>query len=192
MFLASPISYVLPAIYLLAVALLPKKISLAVSLSVAGVSVIVNAASNGPWSALISVFVSLLLFVLFVFLGLFSKANTVSIPVALVGLPVLAWVAFIPGLIVAAAVASLLLRREAGPGYLSSVAGETLLATGSLGVISGNTVMPSKPDLSHLPLPSVDSEGDGLVARTSRVKVNFILYLGLSIALVGLVAVAVR
>lgn len=135
---------------------------------------VANTVVSGWLTALISLLAAGLMFLLFALTGAVSRSTTVTIIPVLASLPVLGWVALLPGLIVAAAVAAARLRRIAGKGYLNMVTGETLAAMGNKG---GKLAV---PDLTRLPM----SDGTAV----SDVKLRFGLFVLAGVAATALVS----
>lgn len=172
--LAAPICYLIPALFLLAVTPLGRRASTAGYVVSASAAAVVHIIAGGWYSTAVSALLAGAVFVLLVLTGLMSRATTFALPVALVGLPVLAWVALLPGLFAAGAVSAWRLRRAHGAGYLAMLAGETAAAAGVT-----NATGLSKPDLSRLPTPVTEAE---------RRRMPLAFLLGCSVAAVGLVA----
>ena len=192
MLFASPVTYIVPALYLMLLGLFPShfaKLPFWTHGIVAAVGVIVNIVANGIMVALVAVASSAVLFILLVFLGIMTKTSTVSLSVAAACLPVLAWIAFVPGFVAAGAVSAVRLRQVGGKGYLSAATAETLAASGTLGVATGTAMIPEKPDKSRLPIPDSSTlASESAVGKAHRIKIRLPLYLGTGIALAGLLA----
>jgi len=198
--LASPASYLVPALWLILAACFPKKMSTLpwpAPLLVAFVAAAVNFATNGLVVAIVSLGAAGVLFVLLIFTGLLSRLATFALPISLAGLPLLAWViALSPGLALSAILSVFLLRKAGGDGYVSMIVGETLSSTGILGATGGGSLKEMKPDLTRLPLPVEQDEkltpvegNETSVVKASRQRVPLVLLLGLSTSVVGFVAV---
>lgn len=179
--LASPWGYLLPAAYLSAVTLYPRKIPTWAHLFAALVGTTVSVALAGP-EALWSILGAGATFVFLVFLGVLSRTSTIAISVALASLPISAWLAFLPGMIAATLVSLVRLRRTGGAGYLTHVAADTYEAVGLLGAITGTGGL-TKPDRSRIPLPDASMSSDSNIARAQRVRVRLLGYLASGLAL---------
>lgn len=125
-----------------------------------------------PLSAVASLVGGAVMFIALALSGAVTRTTTAALTPALVLLPVAAWVAFLPGLVAAGVVAALRLRKAAGDGYLTMMAGETLSAVGNRGGKVG------LPDPSRMPLAPADSE-------IGRVKIPLVAFL-----ILGVVATA--
>lgn len=152
------IGLALPCIFVAALALVPPKFVVpqpvyfcaAVTLAAA------NAWFNGWATALLSLTAAAVLFVVLVLTRLMSSRRAVyGLAVAAAGIPVLQWWVLLPGLLLAALVAAVQLRRTAGAGYVTAVTGETFAAIGATSP-SGVLGLPV-PDLNRLPVPSPES-----------------------------------
>ena len=120
----------------------------------------VNLMVSGPVPAAMSVGLAVVAVAAMLITGTLTRTGLLLWPVLLAGLPVLAWLpALLPGFAAAGVASAIRLRRAAGPGYLSMLAGETFAAVGAdqanptiLGV--------SRPDASRLPVhPPVQAAG---------------------------------
>ena len=186
--LASPISYVVPSLYLLSLTLLPKKYSIPgvihILVALAGLSL--NIVFNGLGSSLLSLGLASIIFFALVMTGILSKTGTFALPVSLVALPFLGWIAFLPGLFILGFVSIWKIRKVASTGYIASVALDTLNAIGALDALNGKV---AKPNLSMLPIPNSNEEPVlEKEINAQKIKVNLNLYLGMSVMLIGLLA----
>lgn len=191
MFLASPVSYLLPSLYLILLVLLAKRYSMPTSIHL-GFAVIglgMNIFINGFWGGMRAFALASIVFLFLVITGLLSRSGTFSIPIALLSLPVMSWVAFLPGLLLATIVSIVGLRKATSNNYIVSVVMNTLVATGALDLFSNQK---AKPDLQALlPLPQGSTVGDDLTlsGKASRAKINLNAYLAISVTAVGIFAI---
>lgn len=140
---------------------------------VAAALVAVNTVLNGPLTAAVSFGAStaLLLF-LILFGGLSSRRIVFGLCVAAAGVPVLQWWTLLPGVLLAAAVAAIKLRRAAGPGYVTAVSGETIASFTTAGTIKRGVPL---PDLSRLPRPTPEEiSSDSGIGKAQRATVPFL------------------
>lgn len=189
MLLASPLSYLLPSIYLTFLALFAKRYSppIGIHLGFAIIGLGMNIVLHGFWGGLRSLAMAAVVFLLLVLTGILSGLGTFAISVALVSLPVMAWTAFLPGLIVAIIVSIFGLRKATNNKYLISVVMNTLVATGVMDLLSGQK---AKPDLKAImPLSKDPNDKDPLNKDEKVNKLNLTAYLAVSVILVGVLAI---
>lgn len=143
------------------------------------VAAAVNTAVNGIPAALLSLAGMLVVVGLAFLSGALSRTGLLVLPVALLGLPVPAWIALLPGLLIAAAVSAVRLRRAAGKGYLNMVVLETAAAVGADPAAVGPLGV-SKPDLSRIPLAPEATSGWGKDVAGVKVRLSWWLAVGLA------------
>lgn len=146
--------------------------------------------SAGVMSALLAGGLSVVVFAVLAVTGLTSRASTVTFTVALAATPLLWWWVFLPGMVLVAVVSAIRIRRAAGDGYVTLLTAETLTGLGMLPGAGAPTPMGvSRPDVSRIPTPGsgVEQDGDGVIARASRVRVHLPVYLlaGVLLSAVG-------
>ena len=186
--LVSPASYIIPSLYLLSLTLLSKKYTPPIFIhglvAITGLSL--NIIFNGLGAGLRSLGLAFTIFLFLVFTGILSKSGTFVLPVSLVALPVLSWIAFFPGIFLLGLVSLWKIRKVTSNAYLASIAVDTLDAIGVLDALNGKV---SKPNIDLLPIPG-NSEDDvsEKTKKAKSIKVNLNLYLGVSIMMVGLIA----
>lgn len=139
-----------------------------------------NLLINGWISALISLILSSLITVLFVFTKVVSRNVTLAYVFPLAALPYTLWWVILPGFLLAGAIAAVKLRKIAGKGYLSMVSGETMTA---LGATPNSLGLPmSKPQPNRLPIMSSSEAGNGLANKVASQRIMVSAY-----ALAGMV-----
>lgn len=187
-FLASPISYLIPSLYLTFLTVFAKRYSppAIIHLAIASIGLMVNILSNGLWSGVRALGVASLMFVLLVLLGVLSRTGTFAIPVALVSLPVIAWVAFLPGILLAFIVSLVRIARATNKSYLASIAVDTYTAIGAVNLLNN---LPPRLNLDILPIPSASKDDLSIENKVSKIKINFNVYLAVSLIFIGLLAI---
>ena len=186
--LATPASYVLPSLYLISLALFSKKFTLPISFHglISILAFTSNLLLNGLGASLRSLALALAVFLFLMITGILSKTGTFALPISLLALPVLSWVAILPGLFLLGMVSIWKIWRSTSKGYLASIALDTLNAIGAIDALNGRV---AKPNLSMLPIPNPNEPPIlNIEAQAHKIKVNLNLYLGISVMLVGLLA----
>ena len=185
---STPASYILPSIYLLFLAFFSKKYSIPIIFH-ALVAVLIFASNlifNNFGASLRSLGLALIILLFLVASGVLSKTGTFALPISLLALPVLSWVAIFPGLFLLGIVSIWKIWRSTSKGYLASIALDTLNAIGAIDALNGRV---AKPNLSMLPIPNPNEPPIlNIEAQAHKIKVNLNLYLGISVMLVGLLA----
>lgn len=143
--------------------------------------VLSNMAINGGVSALISLIVSCLLTVLFVYTKFVSRNVTLAYVFPLAALPYTLWWIILPGFLLAGAVAAFKLRKVAGKGYLAMVSGETMTALGATPNSLGLPVSKPQPDRLPILSPKTNDSLSGKVSQ-QRVMVSAYALLGMIVS----------
>lgn len=179
-----PVAGYLPAILWLVVVtvagLVHRRIPLAAVAVATVIGIAVNVAVNGWIPAGVAVAAGLVIIGGMLLLGILTRSSLVILPVLLLSMPVLAWVALIPGYVVAGAVSAYRLRKVAGSGYVSMVAAETISGVGG-DPMAQTPLGASKPDTARIPL--VDETMGEWSASVAAVKVRLSGYLLAGVAL---------
>lgn len=178
--LLDPVYYLIPIVWIgavFAVTLSGRAIPTWVMTAAAFAAVAAQAALISPWTALGSALGAGLLFAVLGITGATTRTTTVAITPVLAVLPVLAWVALLPGLVIAAVDAAVRLKKTLGTDYVNMMAGETLAAMGN------KAGKPGKPDLSRIPMAPRDS-------RAAQVKTPLLPALIVGLVMTAALAVA--
>lgn len=197
--IAPALAYLIPCLYLWGLTFARSKAAKgpwSVHAVVALAGAVVNAAVSGWMAAAVSVAVAAVLFLILVFGRILTRVGTFCLPATFACLPVVPAAAALGiGLGLAAAWSAVLLRRAAGPGYLSMLTGETFAATGLTGLSGGGSrFRDSLPDPGRLPLPETGQGGQGEdnpVANAMGKKVALPAFLALSLSAAGAVSLLV-
>lgn len=179
--LLDPIYYLIPIVWIgavFAVTLPGRSIPTWTMAAATFAAIATQAIFVSPWSALGSALGAGLLFAALGITGVTTRTTTVAITPVLAVLPVLAWVALAPGLLIAAVDAAVRLKKTLGTDYVNMMAGETLAAMGN------RAGRPGKPDLSRIPIAP-----RGSVA--ARVKTPLLPALLVGLAMTASVAVVI-
>jgi hypothetical protein len=185
-------SYLIPFFYLstLAIFLRQRRILWIIHFSIGMLAVLSNIFINGSGAALRTTLLAGVVFILLILSGILSKEGTIILPIALLSLPVMGWVAVIPGFLVAGLVSLWRVKRATNKDYITSVAFDVLSATGISSALSGQIV---KPNFGLLPIPNEQSmKSEGSVGKAHRLKINLNAYLAVSVGLVGILAIWFR
>lgn len=147
----------------------------------------INIYANGILFAVGSLFLSMILFIVFLYARLLARNTLFAIATVGVGLSILQWWIFLPGLVIAGIVSAIRLRKTAGKGYVTMLANETMFSTG----VNGGLL--AKPDLSRVPLPDTSEEiqtKNTPIAKAQQIKLPLLKYVSygaiVSVALVGI------
>ena len=145
---------------------------------------------NGFYTSLRSLGLALTIFIFLLLSGILSKSGTFAIPIALSALPITAWAGFLPGFIVISILAVAKLVRVAGTDYVKTLATDTADSLGAPGILSGTSL---KVSFGNLPVPDEKGLQDNSPAgEAKRIKINVSLYLGLSLAITGILSLLIR
>lgn len=126
---------------------------------------------------------------LFAYLNVTTRETTILVSVTLACLPVTQWWVLLPGLVAAVLVSAYRIRKAAGAGYLTMLAGETYASVGMPGgVLSGE-----KTDLSRIPLLPEEGESEeklemgeeSLLRSVRKVQIRLAPYLLASVLLIA-------
>ena len=199
-FLAPAVAYLAPALYLFVLGLLATRSSKSSSLKATfstlqnmlflATMVASNIFFNGFYTSLRSIGLALTIFIFLLLSGILSKSGTFAIPIALSALPITAWAGFLPGFIVISILAVAKLVRVAGTDYVKTLATDTADSLGAPGILSGTSL---KVSLGNLPVPDEKGLQDNSPAgEAKRIKINVSLYLGLSLAITGILSLLIR
>ena len=194
-FLVPTLSYLAPSLYLLSVAFFSfrsKKSSDRKSVFAMyeqGLSAIVmfasNAFFNGLFASLRALVLAIVVFLFLLSSRLLSKNGVFSLPIALLALPVMAWIAFLPGFLVVVIVSVVRISRLAGTGYIRNLGIDAALSMGVAEALSGNL---AKVSIVNLPIPTAaDKKQTGKIGDVHRATINLFFYLGVSVALFGII-----
>jgi hypothetical protein len=134
----------------------------------------------GWLSALITTVIAVVLLIALISTGLLTRTTTFALPVLLLTLPVTAWVALVPGFLLALAHGIGQLRRREGSWFVFMVANETVSAMGAQNLIAGS-FMVNKPDLARIPTPKRTATENGP-------QVPMLSYLGLGLCVTACLA----
>lgn len=198
--LAPAVAYLAPALYLLVLgfsaAFSNKKSNLKATFSTQqnmislATMIASNIFFNGFYASLRSIALSAFIFIFLLISGILSKSGTFAIPITLVALPIMSWTGILPGFILISILALAKLVKVAGKDYVKAVAIDTVDSVGAPGILSGTSL---KISLSNLPVPDEKGLQDQSIAgEAKRVKINYSLYLGVYLALVGISSVFIR
>ena len=188
-FLAPFTSYLIPFFYLsiLVIFLRKRRIPLIMHFSVGMLAILSNIIVNGPGAALRAVLLVGAVFILLILSGILSREGTVIVPITLLSLPVMGWIAIVPGFVLAGLVSLWRLKQVTSKDYLTSVAFDILHATGITSALSGSI---TKPDFAILPIPTEQSmKSEGPLGRAHQLKINLNAYLAVSFGFMGIFAV---
>jgi hypothetical protein len=145
-----------------------------------------NAVLSGVSAAALACVCAVALWLVLAYTGVTSRATTVVLTVSFASIPLMSWWVLAIGVAAAAAVSAARVRRAAGQGYLTLLAGETLTGIGMIPSTGATIVGVGAPDVSRIPV--TDPTGDGPVGRASRVRVRLPGYLFAGTAVIAVLA----
>lgn len=179
MLLDNPLSYLPAVVYLaLAAVTMPRRAKDAVHATGLLAGLLVHGLTVSWGSAVFSAVAAAAVWVGLVLFGALSRSTTFAIPIALASLPLLSWIALIPGLLLAAGQAVITLWRLRGVTHLQDLSAGTLNAL-ALGAIS---VTQLKTPNAALPLPT----------SPTRKSVPLLGMLAIGVAVMAVLAALVR